>query len=304
MKNRIGYLYIAITALLFGSSPVIFKLLSGFTSSNVQNFFRTLVASILLTLYTKITLCNQISNTEPAKKVGFKQFIIPALLFYGFIQLYILGIQLSKANLSSFIMNGLGPVINIIVLSIFIVEERVHLKNKFIGVAIIFGLIGAAMTMLNSNNISKISIDAGLVLVVFASIFWALYATYFKKYISAISPIICLRNIMLLSCGFFFITIIFTEEIFSLPSFSINLVVSLIVAGFLLDVLANVTFFAGMAKISGVKASAFLLSVPIITLFISGIALKETLTLQQFLGGMLTLSGNALLIYSEFGIKK
>ena len=298
LKSKVGYIYILLTTFIFGINPIIFKSLSGFTSSNIQNFFRTLVAGIVLWMYSKYLKKTDKTST----KIGLLSFIPPALIFYLFVQLYITGISLSKANLSSFIMSGLGPIITIIVLGLFIAEERKQLKNTYVKASIIIGLTGAVLVMLNLKQGLNFTLDFGLFLVFLGAVAWALYAMLIRKYFSQVNPIIFCRNVIGLNAMFFFFTIIITKEIFLLNTLSVKLILGLIAAGLIADAISNITFFLGMTKVSAINANIILLLAPVISLIVSKITLNESLAQQQLIGCLMTLLASFLLIFVE--IKK
>jgi len=296
MKNRIGYIFVAITTLIWGINPTMFKSLSGFASPNVQNFFRMLMASIFLYIYAK---CFEEKKKE-IKVHSIKDYILPGVVCYAFAQFYIFGISLSKANIASFIMSGLGPVITIIILALFIKEERKHTKDFWVKTSIVIGFIGAVLVMLNFSGGIQYGLDFGAFMVLLGAIFWAIYTMLIRKYFSDVSPIIFCRNIIIMNCLFFFVTIIFTGELFQLGNLTLLQIGLLLLAGIIADAFANITFFLGITKVSAIKANVIFLLAPIISLVVARITLNESLTLQQFIGCMLTLLASILLTANEF----
>ncbi|MGE5473868.1 MAG: DMT family transporter [Ignavibacteriales bacterium] len=297
MKIRIGYIFVIITTLIWGINPTMFKSLSGFSSSNVQNFFRTLMASIILYIYAK---CFEEKKQENSKVHSIKDYLLPGIVFYAFAQLYIFGISISKANIASFIMSGLGPVITIVILALFIKEERNLTKDIWVNTSIAIGFIGALLVMLNFSGSVKYGLDFGAFIVLLGAIFWAIYTTLIRKYFSDVSPIIFCRNIIMMNCLFFFVTILCTGELFKIGGFTLLQIGMLLLAGVIADAFSNITFFLGVTKVSAIKANIIFLLAPIISLAVTRATLNESLTTQQFIGCMLTLLASILLSVKEF----
>jgi drug/metabolite transporter (DMT)-like permease len=280
-------------------NPIAAKIFSSQVSANVQNFFRLSTAAIVLTIIAALQGKREGNNDSSVKLTPFV-FVLPALAMYGFAELFISGIGLSKANISSFVNAGLGPIISIVVLATFIAEERKFLKNFYVWIAIITGLIGSALVMLNFQNGSNLSIDMGIVLVIISSFSWAGYTTIAKKYFSNFPPIIFLRNVIITTSLLFLLTIIFTKEIFLVTKVNMYILAGMIATGVLSDALTNITFFLGIKKIPAVKANILILIVPIITIITSWIVLHEPITLQQLTGCIIVFSANILLVYKDF----
>lgn len=296
MKNKIGYVFVAITTLIWGTNPTMFKSLSGFASTNVQNFFRTLMASIILYIYAKFF----VKEKKESKVHSIKEYILPGIVFYAFAQLYIFGISISKANIASFIMSGLGPVITIVILAIFILEERRQTKDLWVITSIIIGFTGAILVMLNFSGGVKYGLDFGAFVVLLGAVCWSIYTMLIRKYFSDVSSIIFCRNILIMSCIFFFITILFTGELYQIGKLTLLQISLLLLAGVIADALSNITFFVGVTRVSAIKANIIFLLAPIISLVVTRTTLNENLTSQQFVGCMLTLLASVLLTANEF----
>lgn len=298
MTKRMGYLCIIVTTFIWAIIPVIFKALSNYTSNNIQNFVKFLVNFILLSIFAKLFV-KEDERIEVNNNFSIWHFIFPALLIYLNNVFYIAGIAKSKANVASFIMEGIGPIITIIVFSLFIVEERKMIKKWYAKASILVALIGTSFVMVDYKTSSLISFDIGAFMVLIGAVIWSFFSLIVKKDFINYSAVIFSRNTTGICTMLFLITIIFTGEIFILPGINIYLFLGMILAGMVISV-SSITFYKGIVAVPAVNANLIFLLGPIITVFISKFTLNETMTFQQIIGCILVLSANVLLLCLDF----
>lgn len=303
-KNNIGYIFISLTMFIYAINPIVFKYLTGETTVNMQNFLRSATAALTLFIYSLFIKPNQQTESVKEKKLHFKHYLIPGFLYYISAQFVLNGISLSKANLSAFIMAGLGPVILIIFVSLLIKEERNYLKNKIIQFALLFGFIGTVLILIKFTGNEPISVDKGALIVLTGTTIWSFYIAFTRKFYSNVSIIIYLRNVLTVNTLLFFVTIIITKEIYLFKQFNIFLALGIMFSGFLADGAANILFLKGIDLISAVKANVFLLFAPVLSIIFAKLFLNENMTVIQIIGSGIVLSANIFLLYFEIVRKK
>jgi drug/metabolite transporter (DMT)-like permease len=297
MTRKLGYLCIAITTLIWAVNPVVFKSLSYYTTENIQNFVRFLTAYIILSIYAKFFIQGK-EKANDYKRVSVWNFVVPGFLLYITNEFFITGITLSKANISAFVMEGIGPIITIIVFSLFIIEERKALKNRYVQAAILAALIGSFLVMVNLKTSLSTSFDIGAFLVLIGAILWSFFSLVVKKDFKGFPAVIFLRNSMGIGTILFFITIIFTKEIFVLYGVNFYILLNMMFPG-VLAFISSIAFYKGIIAVPAINANLIFLLGPIITVLISKLILNEMLTVQQVIGCSLVFIANVLLLYFE-----
>jgi len=220
-------------------------------------------------------------------------------MFYLYEQFWLNGIKLSQANLSSFVISNIAPILTMTFIGIFIKEERKHLKSKYRVISIFLAFISSMLVVVNFSELSVDALDLGLILVIIAALFWGLYTLGIKKFFQESDPLEFCMNTNLLVALYFLITIICVDEFKLLLQINFKTIFALIIVGLIADAFSNITFFKSITMLSAVKANIIFIFTPIVTLLVSALVLKEGMNMQQIIGSGLALIASGFIIYSE-----
>ena len=283
----ITYLKLFLSALFWGSSAIVGKLLfKEFLPSQVI-FIRFALASIFLSFLIFVV------KREPlyvSIKGHFKLIILGIIgvtLCYYF---YIKGLYLSSA-LNAGLIESTIPLITLL-LAIIIQEEKFRLLNT-IGFILAYLGVVIIITKLDFNTIKNSTYNIGDIYLLISTLCFGIYNILVKKF--------KFNNIDNGQKLFF---IFFYGSIFLLPwlyqdltsgnltwNLSFLNIFYILILSLGASVIAYIFFNEGIEKIGASKASSFINLVPIITIILAIIFLKEIPSLSQIIGIITILSG-------------
>lgn len=267
-------------ALIWGSSFILIKKgLIGLSPYQLGALRIIFTALFLLIIGFK-------SLTE-IKQYQWKYIAITAL-FGTFIPAFLFAIAETKVSSSiCSILNSLTPL-NTLLIGI-IAFGMAFKRSQFIGV--IIGLIGTAILIFNGKEDGSTENYTYAVLVIIASICYAINVNLIKKYLSDVKPlsitagnftVMLIPALLILSCTNFF-------EIVHLPTTQHSMLFILIL-GIVGTGIANILFFKLIQISSPVFASSVTYLIPIVAFF-WGLMDHEMLTPFQFIGAFIILVG-------------
>ena len=267
-------------ALIWGSSFILIKKgLIGLSPYQLGALRIIFTALFLLIIGFK-------SLTE-IKQYQWKYIAITAL-FGTFIPAFLFAIAETKVSSSiCSILNSLTPL-NTLLIGI-IAFGMAFKRSQFIGV--IIGLIGTAILIFNGKQDGSSENYTYAVLVIIASICYAINVNLIKKYLSDVKPlsitagnftVMLIPALIILSCTNFF-------EIVHLPTTQHSMLFILIL-GIVGTGIANILFFKLIQMSSPVFASSVTYLIPIVAFF-WGLMDHEMLTPFQFVGAFIILVG-------------
>jgi drug/metabolite transporter (DMT)-like permease len=279
-SKQLKWVYLVVLALVWGSSFILIKKgLIGLTAFQVGSL-RILFAAIFLLL------------------IGFKSlFKIPMYkwkhialtsMFGTFIPAYLFAIAQTEIDSSvSSILNSLTPL-NTLILGALVFG--LHFKrNQFFGILI--GLGGSALLILNGAIHHPEQNYYYAILVLVASICYAVNVNLIKKYLHDLSPLsITTGNFMVLFVPA--LTVLFFSGFFEVVS-DVKVqesVLFIVVLGVVGTGIANILFFKLIQMSSPVFATSVTYLIPVVA-FCWGLLDNEMLTSVQFFGAFIILIG-------------
>ena len=279
-SKHLKWLYLVVLALVWGSSFILIKKgLIGLTAFQVGSL-RIIFASIFLLIIGFKTL-----SKIPAQKW---KYIALTSLFGTFIPAYLFAIAQTEIDSSvSSILNSLTPL-NTLILGALVFGLRFE-RNQIFGILI--GLLGSSLLILNGaiNHPEQNYYYAILVLI--ASICYAVNVNLIKKYLHDLSPLsITTGNFMVLFAPA--MAILFFSGFFDVVTdlkvqHSILFIMILGVVG---TGIANILFFKLIQMSSPVFATSVTYLIPVVA-FSWGLFDNEMLTPIQFFGAFIILIG-------------
>jgi len=278
--KQLKWFYLLLLSLIWGSSFILIKRgLVGLTAIQVGSL-RIIFAALFLLIIGFSSL----------KKISRRQwkFIALTSVFGTFIPAFFFAIAETQVDSSMVaILNSLTPL-NTLILGIIVFGIQFQ-KRQVIGVFI--GLVGCLLLVLNGDSSRSDQNYYYLILVVIATLCYAINVNLIKKYLSDLNSLsITTGNfaVLLLPALVILSTTDFTQRIhFEAAEHSILFVAVLGVLG---TGIANVLFFKLIQMSSPVFATSVTYLIPVVAFF-WGLLDNEMLTPIQFFGAFVILIG-------------
>ena len=279
-SKQLKWLYLGALALVWGSSFILIKKgLIGLSALQVGSL-RIIFASIFLLLIGFKTL-----KKIPAQKW---KYIALTSLFGTFIPAYLFAIAQTEIDSSvSSILNSLTPL-NTLILGALVFGLQFK-RNQIIGILI--GLLGSTLLILNGAMNHPEQNYYYSILVLIASICYAVNVNLIKKYLHDLSPLsITTGNFMVLFVPAFSV-LFFTDFFDVLNEIKVqHSILFIMVLGIVGTGIANILFFKLIQMSSPVFATSVTYLIPVVA-FSWGLFDNEMLTPIQFFGAFIILIG-------------
>jgi len=279
-SKQLKWVYLIVLALVWGSSFILIKKgLIGLTALQLGSL-RIIFAAVFLILIGFKSL-----SKIPAHKW---KYIALTSLFGTFIPAYLFAIAQTEIDSSvSSILNSLTPL-NTLILGALVFGLQFK-RNQIFGILI--GLLGSALLILNGAMHHPEQNYYYAILVLIASICYAVNVNLIKKYLHDLSPLsITTGNFMVLFFPAFIILFFsgFFEIVHDVKvQESIMFIMILGVVG---TGIANILFFKLIQMSSPVFATSVTYLIPVVA-FCWGLLDNEMLTSVQFFGAFIILIG-------------
>ncbi|MDI5948777.1 DMT family transporter [Flavobacterium yafengii] len=279
-SKQLKWVYLMVLALVWGSSFILIKKgLIGLTALQLGSL-RILFAAVFLLLIGFKSL-----SKIPLHKW---KFIALTSLFGTFIPAYLFAIAQTEIDSSvSSILNSLTPL-NTLILGALVFGLQFK-RNQIFGILI--GLIGSALLILNGAIHHPEQNYYYAILVLIASICYAVNVNLIKKYLHDLSPLsITTGNFMVL---FFpaFIILFFSGFFEVIHDVKVQeSVLFIVILGVVGTGIANILFFKLIQMSSPVFATSVTYLIPVVA-FCWGLLDNEMLTVVQFFGAFIVLIG-------------
>jgi len=280
MTKQFKWIYLLVLALIWGSSFILIKKgLIGLTAYQLGSL-RIIFASVFLLLIGFRSLL----------KIPHHQWKYIALtsLFGTFVPAYLFAIAQTQIDSSvSSILNSLTPLNTLVIGALaFGLQFR---RSQVFGVLI--GLVGSALLILNGAIHHPEQNYYYAILVVIASLCYAVNVNLIKKYLSDLTPLsITTGNFLILlfpALGILFFSGFFDVMHVEKVQHSLLFILVLGVVG---TGIANIIFFKLIQISSPVFATSVTYLIPIVAFF-WGLLDNEMLTFVQFIGAFVILIG-------------
>jgi len=294
-KNKIiGYSSIFLTILIWGFDNVLIKSVLGDITPWLVILIRFIVVSASLGI---VTLFQKPKGYLKEKDYRKKVIIMGILLvcLYSFITN---GLHLSTATIMEFVNSGLGSIITIIVLTIFLTHERETLKNKYVISALIVATLGTAFT--SNLFVKNISFDIGVLYIIIGGIFFSFYTMIFEKIDENKKIENILRDSSIIAAIIMTIFLATIGQLSPITTIEKAPLIKIIMFSLLIDSASVFTYYKAVRLISGVKVNILILICPIITYIIAYLFLGETVTTIQLIGCILLFTSSILIGIKEY----
>jgi len=288
-KNNtvLGHLLAFFTSLIWGTTLVSTKiLLKNFQPVEIL-FFRFLMA--LLMFY--IICPKKAPHTTKNQKITVILAGITGVTLYYLLENTALNYTLA-ANVS--IINCSAPFLTAIFTFWFLKNNEKISRNFFIG--FIISIIGIWFILFNGN---KINLNPhGDILAMCAAISWSIYSILIKKIADYNIPTLLVTRKTFLYGIIFMIPFLFLFDIkFDLtPFLNLTNLLNLLFLGFAASGICFLMWNKSIKIIGAVKSGVYLYLIPVVTVILSAVILKEPISIYLITGVILTILG---LVVSE-----
>lgn len=290
-KLNQGHICALITIFIWGTTFISTKvLLTSFTPIEIM-FFRLLLAYIVLLLAKPHFI--KFKNIK-------EEFMFIAAGICGVTLYFIFQNTALTYTLASNVgvLISVSPFFTAIFSHFFLEGEELH-ANFFIGFSL--SIIGIVLISFNGNYILKLN-PLGDILSILSAVVWSIYSILMRK-ISAYNynMIQCTRKIFFYGLIFLLPVLMLFDFHFNLSRFtSIPNLLNTLYLGLGASALCYVTWNYAVSVLGAIKTSIYIYIIPIITIVVSAIVLREKITLVSLLGVLFILLG---LYLSERKIK-
>lgn len=298
MKNKElkkGYVLMLLTVIIWGADNVLQKSL---LNLEILPMALTYLRLIFATISVQIILLikKEKYSKEIIDKNYKKQITTMGILLSIFYMLSLNGLKLTKAVLSEFVGTVITTMSTIIILAIFIKEERKELKNKYTIIALLIAIIGTLMTALGDI---RIGFDLGIALVIIADIIWGFYIMVYNKIDDNISAIRINRDLGIVAIIIYTIILLATKEFFAIFQMGVLNIFKILIVTLFVDVGTILTYYVAIRIITGIKASILSLLSPIIAFALSYIWLGERIVFIQLIGCFVLFLSSVILVIKD-----
>lgn len=282
MKNPrlallIGIFCISIFPILVKWTPV-----PGLTSA----FYRMAIAAVVALPYVLLRKKLEIPNRKTALII-----LLCGICFGSDIAVWNIAIQQSSATQATLLTN-LAPIW--VGLGMFFFLPTKPSRNFWIGACL--ALIGMVI-LIGYETFYELKFDIGFVFGVLSGVFYAIYILLSKYALNQMQPLSFMTCSMGVSSVFLAIVCLIFKQPFY--GFSATVWSVLFVQGILCQLIAWTLISFATQKMEANRVSLSLLSQIILTSIIAWLFLKETITLQMIIGGIIILVGIRITYYKS-----
>lgn len=203
--------------------------------------------------------------------------------------LQFIGLTLTTAINGSILLNT-NPIF-ISILSVIFLNEKIKLKNM---IGIVMAFIGVVFIItreyLHLAVFSQTSL-LGDILILGSAICWAIYTIVGKTMFSSYKPIVITTFSILIGTVFLLIYTLTIEDITIVVKVSIATWIAILFLALVCSGLAYILWYEALSILEASEAGVFLFTMPIYTILIANLTLKESITIPAIIGIVLVILG-------------
>ncbi|MCM0649217.1 DMT family transporter [Clostridium swellfunianum] len=285
MSNAKIYFLMVLCTIFWAGAFIAAKLSSPFIPPFTLTFLRFFIATLILYIVIKY-------KKQEIYKLKIKDF--PIFLFtglvgmFGYHVLFFIAVKYTSA-INSSIIGASNPIITSI-LSIIFLKDKLTYK-RILGIILSFTGVFLTLTNANLSVIKSFSFNYGDIIMLLAVFMWASYGVFSKWVMPRYSPII-LTFYSFLFCTILIIPFVVYEMpwelINSIPYYSF---IAVIYMSIFPSVVGYLVQQISIKQIGPSKTSIFINLVPIFSIILSVLILKETLNPIKLLTAALIILG-------------
>jgi len=273
--------------------PIFIKLLTGYVDLWTQNLLRYSVACLfwlpLLVFFVK---------TNRVDKSIWRKALVPAVLNI-IMQCFWAG---AFYHINPAFMNLLtkSAIIWITILSLlFFADERVLVKSPRFWLAMGFCLTGVIGVLYFKTDFTTAGTSTGVAMALAAAFLWGLYTVSARATFRNVDSRVGFAVVTVYTVAALLVLAIVFGNVGECLKMGVRPWVYVVVSGLTAIAFSHVLFYTALKRIGAMIPSLILLSTPFVILTISRLVFGETLTVLQWVFGMVLLSGAGLAVWSQ-----
>jgi drug/metabolite transporter (DMT)-like permease len=277
------YLYLVFTTFFWAAVFHLGKYAVAYMSPLAVGAWRFVIAGVVLTAYL---YAKRGWNTPALRRNIWPIIAMGVVGVFGFNVALFFGLRLTSSVNAALIM-AFYPAITTI-LSALISGEQVR-PRQLLGLIISLSGVVVIVTHGSLHNLLTLSFSSGDLLMLIGCACFALYSVIPRRFIHNVPSLLLTTSTIVVGALMLSATaIIFSNDMFVIPSFSVSLtVLAMALFG---SVLAYLWWNQGIAKLGATRAAIFINLVPVFTSLI-GVALGQSLSIAQLVGAVLVIAG-------------
>lgn len=285
-KTYLGFLAAIITGVTFGIAPLFAKFAYGMGASVLTVLaYRFLMGVVLVWLYLYYTKSEE--KPESAKKI--KLILLGATIYAGMSGSYMFSYTTIPASLSAMLLY-LFPLL-VTIAAIALKQEKFSWDK---GIALVVTLAGLFLLLQASFTAANM---VGIIAGLGAAVMYAMYVIIGDRVIKGMGPLNATMYISLGGGIAYFAAGLFSGNLqFPLTPLTWVMILGMSMCG---TIIGTATFWIGASLIGPSKTSIICTIEPLVTASLSCWMFSESMTLIQWLGGLLIIAAVVLLQYTS-----
>lgn len=285
MRLKNTYLLMILATFFWSGAFIAGKLSVPYLPPFTLTFFRFILATLFLYLYIKFT---------GKKLYSLKLKDVPIFAFtglvgmFGYHILFFISLKYTSA-INASIIGSTNPIVTTLLALLFL-NDRVSI-NKIIG--ILLSVTGVFLTITGGNIslISSMTFNKGDLIMLVAVLMWASYSVFSKKFSDRFSPI-DLTFYSFLFCTIFLVPfVIFENPINSILTAPLSCYTAVIYMSFFASFIGYLLQQVSIREIGASSTNTFINLVPVFSMILSIIILKESFSLAKASFSLLIIIG-------------
>lgn len=279
MKQNIGYLYLIITCVIWGSIYVVSKYALAALGPVTVLCFRFVVSVLCM-----LALLHVRGSRRPIDKGDWKYlWILGGLGYFMSIICQLLGTKLLDASLAS-LLNAINPVSISIMAAVFL-KERIQPKHvagiaiSLAGIYIILGTGGEGINL------------AGVVISVVSVIFWSMASVAVRKIAGKYDPVQLSLYGMLIALIFTVPSAILEAAMVQPPAFELQAMLACVYLGVIGTAVAHTLWNMSLQLLDASVCSMFYPLQPLTSAVMGVLVFHEVMTMNFIAGGIMICLG-------------
>jgi len=248
------------------------------------SFFRFLFATaIIFPLMMK-----KEKNWILEKEYRFKVFLLGLIGMFGYHVLFFTALKYTTA-INSSLIGSTNPIVTGI-LSIIFLKEKLGLKRI---IAFLIALFGVGVAILGEDilNLSMMEVNIGDFIMIFAVICWSSYSVLSKSVLDKLNPLKVTAYSFLICTIILVPFVIMEKPLTYLPSININGWLAVLYMAIFPSVVGYLIQQIAIKEIGPSSTAVFINLVPVFSIILSVLILKESIGPIKIVGALLVILG-------------
>jgi drug/metabolite transporter (DMT)-like permease len=182
-------------------------------------------------------------------------------------------------------------------------DERRLLRKPIFYAGVILAIIGVAALSISQGAFERESDFTGVLIILCCGVFFGLYAVSVRYFMPKDIPLFAFGVVAnYVSIGTVALMLLF-GNLSLVPKMNVNAWSVTVLSAVLGIAMAHVLLYTAIQRVGAAISNSASLAIPFVTLVLASLTLGEKLSPFEWLAGLVTVSGGALLFLSQTGVK-